>query len=68
MKHSEKKTSLFQEIKNIFPAMFFFACFFSLPLLTFCQIVFFISSPSLTFLEICQMFSLFGRPHYLFQK
>ena len=30
-----KKTSSFRKIKNIFPAMVFFACFFSSPSLTF---------------------------------
>ena len=48
-KNIKKKTSLFQEITNIFPAMFFIACFFSLPSLTFCQ--------------IDQKFFLFRRPH-----
>ena len=30
-KNISKKTSLFRKIKNIFPAMFFFVCFFRRP-------------------------------------
>ena len=48
-KHPVKKTSSFREIKHIFPAMFFFACFFS--------------SPLLSFLKIGQKLFFFRRPH-----
>ena len=45
--------------------MFFLAYFFVALINIFFQIdqKFFISSPSLTFLEICPMFFLFRRPH-----
>ena len=60
-KHCEKNKFISGDKKNIFPAMFF-CLFFSTPSLTFFSNrskVFFNSSPSLTFLEICPMFFYF---------
>ena len=68
----KKKTSLFQEIKSIFRAMFFYACFsrcphnffqigpffYILPFLAICPLFFYIWLPSLTFPKIDLMFFL----------
>ena len=56
-----KKHTFISRDENIFPAMFFLLVFF-IALINFLSNrskVFFISSPSLTFLEICQMFFCF---------
>ena len=64
-KHSKKKTSLFREIKTIFFSYVFVLLVFFVALINLFlnRSIFFISSPSLPFLEMCPMFLLFGRPH-----
>ena len=69
-KHSEKDKFISGDKKHFFQLCFLLL--FSVALITFFyqmdQIFIFILWPTITFLEICSIFFLFRRPHYLFQK